>query len=91
MIIAVHHPPYTTGKHGGSPIMLQEIDAACKATGVWPHAVLSGHAHSYRRYTRTTGNMEIPYVIAGNGGHGLTSAHAGRVPLPYARRRRFRA
>ena len=89
VIIAVHHPPYTTGKHGGSPIMLQEIDAACKSTGTWPHAVLSGHAHSYQRYTRATGNMEIPYIIAGNGGHGLTPLvrrgdPALRVPSPLA-------
>jgi hypothetical protein len=86
VIIAVHHPPYTTGNHGGSPLMLQDIDAACKATGVWPHAVLSGHAHSYQRYTRATGNMEIPYLIAGNGGHGLTpltraGAPALRAPM----------
>jgi hypothetical protein len=86
VIIAVHHPPYTTGNHGGSPLMLQDIDAACKATGVWPHAVLSGHAHSYQRYTRSTGNMEIPYLIAGNGGHGLTpltraGAPALRAPM----------
>jgi hypothetical protein len=72
VIFAVHHPPYTMGKHGNSPVMLQEMDTICKTTGVWPHAVLSGHAHSYQRYTRVTGNMEIPYVIAGNGGHGLT-------------------
>jgi hypothetical protein len=72
VIIAVHHPPYTTGKHSGSPLMLKDIDAACKKTGVWPHAVLSGHAHSYQRYTRSINKMEIPYVIAGNGGHGLT-------------------
>jgi len=80
VIVAVHHPPYTTGKHGGSPIMLQEIDAASKATGVWPHAVLSGHAHSYQRYTRVTGNMEIPYLIAGNGGHGLTPLSSAGSP-----------
>jgi len=72
VIIAVHHPPYTTGKHGGSPLMLKDIDAACKKTGIWPHAVLSGHAHSYQRYTRSINKMEIPYIIAGNGGHGLT-------------------
>ena len=72
VIFAVHHPPFTTGAHGGSPLMLKEMDAICKATGVWPHAMLSGHAHSYQRYTRATGGMEIPYVIAGNGGHGLT-------------------
>ncbi len=71
VIIAVHHPPYATGHHGGSPLMLKDIDAACKKTGVWPHAVLSGHAHSYQRYTRSINKMEIPYVIAGNGGHGL--------------------
>jgi hypothetical protein len=89
VIIAVHHPPYASGKHGSSPLMLQEIDAICKSTGVWPHAVLSGHAHSYQRYTRATGNMEIPYIIAGNGGHGLTPLvrkgdPALRVPSPLA-------
>jgi hypothetical protein len=87
VIIAVHHPPYTTGKHGGSPLMLKEIDTISKATGVWPHAVLSGHAHSYQRYTRAIANMEIPYLIAGNGGHGLVPlVHRGspalRVPSP---------
>lgn len=72
LIFAVHHPPYTTGRHAGSSAMLAEIDAVCKSAGVWPHAVLSGHAHSYQRYTRATGGMQIPYIIAGNGGHGLT-------------------
>jgi Calcineurin-like phosphoesterase len=37
VIIAVHHPPYTTGVHGSSPLMLKDIDAACKKTGIWPH------------------------------------------------------
>ncbi len=82
LIFAVHHPPYTTGNHGGSPNMLKEMDAICKATGVWPHAVLSGHAHSYQRYTRVNGNMQIPYLIAGNGGHGLASlASPGKPAL----------
>src|SRR5579872_7345845 len=86
VIIAVHHPPYTMGKHGGSPLMLKDIDGACRRTGVWPHAVLSGHAHSYQRYTRTINKMEIPYIIAGNGGHGLTplvksGQPALRVPM----------
>ena len=54
VIIAVHHPPFTGGSvHGGSPQMLADIDSACKAAGVWPHAVFSGHAHNYQRYTRT--------------------------------------
>ncbi|MGA2580968.1 MAG: metallophosphoesterase [Bryobacteraceae bacterium] len=46
VIIAVHHPPFTGGStHGGSPLMLQDIDNACQAAGVWPHAVFSGHSH----------------------------------------------
>jgi hypothetical protein len=71
VIIAVHHPPYAFGAKAGSPVMLKEIDAICGSTGVWPHAVLSGHAHNYQRYTRTLGSRQIPYLVIGNGGHGL--------------------
>jgi hypothetical protein len=99
VIVAVHHPPfvaqtkpYTThkvqnaGKHGGSPLMLADIDAACQATGVWPHAVLSGHAHNYQRFTRHKGGRETPFVVCGNGGHALTrltrkGEPALRVPM----------
>jgi hypothetical protein len=72
LIIAHHHPAYTAGsKHGWSEQMLAQIDAICNETGVWPHAVLSAHAHNYQRFTRLRGNMQIPYFIVGNGGHGL--------------------
>lgn len=77
VIIAVHHPPYVAvtntdeawGKHGGSPIMLADIDQACQTAGVWPHAVLSGHAHNQQRFTRRYDGRETPFVICGNGGH----------------------
>ena len=69
VILAVHHPPYTFGRHITSLVMLKEIDAICDKVGVWPHAVLSGHAHNYQRYTRTLGARQIPYVVCGNGGH----------------------
>ncbi len=69
VLLAVHHPPYTFGKHITSMVMLKEIDAVCEKVGVWPHAFLSGHAHNYQRYTRTIGNRQIPYVVCGNGGH----------------------
>lgn len=69
VILAVHHPPYTFGRHITSLVMLKEIDAICDKVGVWPHAVLSGHAHNYQRYTRTLGTRQIPYVVCGNGGH----------------------
>ena len=61
LIIAVHHPPFTGGSsHGSSPVMLQDIDRACQSAGVWPHAVFSGHAHNYQRYTRSVNNYQIP-------------------------------
>ena len=77
VLVAVHHPPYVAqtqpghiaGKHGGSPLMLEDIDAACAETGVWPHAVLSGHAHNYQRFTRYYDGRETPFLISGNGGH----------------------
>jgi hypothetical protein len=71
VLLAVHHPPYAFGKHSGSLVMLKEIDAICQATGVWPHAILSGHAHNYQRFTRSIGSREIPFMVIGNGGHGL--------------------
>ena len=40
VILAVHHPPYTFGRHITSLVMLKEIDAICDKVGVWPHAVL---------------------------------------------------
>jgi len=65
--------------------MLAHIDAACEKAGVWPHAVLSAHAHNYQRFTRLHGDLQIPYIIAGNGGHGLaklaTKGGALRTPM----------
>jgi hypothetical protein len=83
VIVAVHHPPYVAqmkapgkasrnaGQHGGSLLMLKDIDAVCQQTGVWPHAVLSGHAHNYQRFTRHKDGRETPFVVCGNGGHAL--------------------
>ena len=85
VIVAVHHPPFTAGSvHGGSPLMLQDFDNACQSAGVWPHAVLSGHAHNYQRYTRTMANgYQIPYLVAGCGGHSPLSAMRGTYRTPY--------
>ena len=86
LIFAHHHPAYTAGsKHGWSEQMLSQIDKVCGDAGVWPHAVLSGHAHNYQRFTRVHGKTQIPYIICGNGGHGLAKlsrkgANALRTP-----------
>jgi hypothetical protein len=85
VIIAVHHPPFTGGStHGGSPLMLQDIDNACQAAGVWPHAVFSGHSHNYQRFTRTVNSLQIPYLVAGCGGHAPLTKMSGtyRTPFP---------
>ena len=84
VLVATHHPPFTGGSdHGGSPGMLAEIDAACKAAGVWPHAVLSGHAHNYQRYTRTVSGRSIPFIVAGCGGHSPLAEMRGTLRTPY--------
>jgi hypothetical protein len=84
VIVAVHHPPFTGGsEHGGSPLMLADIDSACTAAKVWPHAVFSGHAHNYQRYTRTVNNLQIPYVVAGCGGHSPLSPMRATIRTPF--------
>jgi hypothetical protein len=84
VIIAIHHPPFTGGSdHGGSPLMLIDLDSACQAAGVWPHAVLSGHSHNYQRFTRTVNNFQIPYVVAGCGGHAPLSKMRSAYRTPY--------
>jgi hypothetical protein len=91
LIIAIHHDPYSPGGHAGSPRMLLDLDAVSRRTGVWPHAVLSGHAHNYQRYTRiqveretplaVAFERETPFVVAGAGGNGIARlARSGELP-----------
>jgi hypothetical protein len=84
VIIAVHHPPFTGGStHGGSPLMLDAIDSACETAGFYPHAVFSGHAHNYQRFTRLINGYETPYIVAGCGGHSPLSKMSGTYRTPY--------
>jgi hypothetical protein len=85
VLLALHHPPFSYspppkssgagGNHGGSPNMLRQIDTICKAQGVYPHAVLSGHAHNYQRFTRSirfgSKDIDVPFIICGDGGHNV--------------------
>ncbi len=84
LIIAVHHPPFTGGSvHGGSPVMLADMDRACQEAGVWPHAVFSAHAHNYQRFTRTVNQYQIPFLVTGCGGHSPLSKMRGAYRTPY--------
>lgn len=73
LLFAHHHPPYALGgQHSSSVDMRKQMDAICTAAGVWPHAVLAGHAHNYQRFTRhRSDGTDIPYLICGNGGHNV--------------------
>lgn len=63
--------------------MLADIDSACTSAGVWPHAIFAGHAHNYQRYTRTVNQFEMPYLVAGCGGHAPLSPMRGTYRTPY--------
>jgi tartrate-resistant acid phosphatase type 5 len=62
-LVAMHHPPYSSGPHGDTPIMQ------------WPYAdwgadlVLAGHDHGYERIERDG----ITYVVSGLGGASIYS------------------
>jgi Calcineurin-like phosphoesterase len=77
LIIGVHHPFFSCGAHSGSPQMLTDLDEVCHKCGITPDAVLSAHSHDYQRYTRYVSlgnrNLEIPFIVAGGGGRGLSS------------------
>ena len=57
--------------------MLADLDSIALRCGVWPHAVLSAHTHTYQRYTRTVKTMQIPYVVEDNGGYRVGPALPG--------------
>jgi hypothetical protein len=68
--------------------MLKDLDAAFETAGIAPDAVLSGHAHNYQRFTRAVtvnGNtIQIPYIVAGCGGHNITPLKPGLNRQPVA-------
>jgi len=76
VLLAVHHPPASVDSlHGGTVGLANDIDATCKAAGLWPDAVLSGHAHLYQRFSRSVPGLAraIPYVVSGSGGFAATA------------------
>jgi hypothetical protein len=82
LFLAVHHPPFSDGGHGSSTDMLAEIDRICQASGITPDVVLAAHSHDYQAYTRYVTyqgrEMQIPFLVAGGGGRGL-SPHVAKA------------
>jgi hypothetical protein len=83
VIVVCHHPPVSVdSKHGGTTGLASDIDTACQNAGLWPDAVLSGHAHLYQRFTRSVAAREIPYIVAGSGGFAATPPMTGIPATP---------
>jgi hypothetical protein len=96
LLLAVHHPPFTYapppggtgagGPHAGNSAMLAQIDSLCKSAGVYPHAVLAGHAHNYQRYTRSIqfagSPYQVPFLVCGDGGHDVAPLVQARNGSP---------
>jgi hypothetical protein len=78
LLVMVHHPPYSLDSdHGGYPEIGASIDRAIQTVttagrGRVPDAIMTGHVHNYQRFTRTMGDRQIPYIIAGAGGYANT-------------------
>ena len=73
--VVVHHPPLSVdAKHGGATGLSRDLDPCFTTAGLWPDAVLSGHAHLYQRFTRRVDGREIPYVVAGSGGYNVKAS-----------------
>jgi hypothetical protein len=70
LVIATHHPPYSSAGHTGSQEMNDDVTRICTAPdiGVLPDLFLSAHAHNYQRYTRTLNGKKITYIVVGTGG-----------------------
>jgi hypothetical protein len=68
LIVAVHHPIYSLGKHGGTKAIAQDLEHAMKASGRMPDAVFTGHDHCYQRFTRKRDGGRIPVLVVGAGG-----------------------
>jgi len=77
IILAVHHLPQF---YAGSPDAVSTgLDAACEHAGLWPDAVVVGHAHLYQRFVRTVGSQQIPYFVVGNSGYRISPGQDAKV------------
>lgn len=92
IIVSLHHPPLSVdAHHGGSQKMFDAIDAASQTAQRCPDVVISGHVHTYERFTRgttvphgTPGGYSVQhmtYLVAGNSGyHNLHQLASDAVP-----------
>jgi hypothetical protein len=88
MIVALHHPVLSLDDHhSGSTVMHEMLDGAVQESGRTPDLVLTAHVHNYQRFTRTWGDDEVPFIVAGAGGyhnlHYMTHNLGWPIQLPF--------
>ena len=73
IVLAIHHLP----KWFLNDPTSVALDAIFQKAGVWPDAVVVGHAHLYQRIVRQQGEEKapanIPYFVNGGGGYGIVA------------------
>ncbi|HEY4341486.1 MAG TPA: DUF2278 family protein [Steroidobacteraceae bacterium] len=78
VIMAIHHFPRWFPDQSKPDPNSKALDAVYAKAGFWPDAVICGHAHLYQRVVRQgagpNGKQDIPYVMSGAGGYGITPA-----------------
>jgi hypothetical protein len=87
VIVACHHPPVSADAvHGGATGLSADLDRAFTEAGLWPDAIVSGHAHIYQRFSRAVNGKAMPYIVAGSGGHARTmpfGEKSGEAPMTW--------
>lgn len=78
VIVSLHHLPRWFPTHQDPTSAA--LDAVFAKVGLWPDAVVVGHAHLYQRIVRPVGvrnaPADIPYFVNGGGGYGIVATQA---------------
>lgn len=103
ILLAVHYPPFSGASNfmqRGDPTLgpsrathsrplAAVLRQAFEESGQRPDAVFSAHAHLYQRITyHHADGCELPYVIAGSGGHGPVESLWEKCDKTNAQRRK---
>jgi hypothetical protein len=70
LLVTVHHPLYSLGKHGGTKRIRDALNRAMTESGRMPDAIFTGHDHCYQRFTLERDGRQMPIIVAGAGGFG---------------------
>ena len=78
-VVAMHHPPYSTGRHGPELSVRRSFTPLIEDHGV--QLVLSGHEHDYQRFRPVAGTT---YVVSGGAAHVRRTARGRLSEVAFA-------